>query len=186
MTEPRRTETEPRRTEFDPQLGQALKLGAPIAVVLLTIVAGAVQGAAAAILVLAGGALLAVIAVLWASVRTLIGETPLSGADAYALGAPRAEEEQKRAVLRALKDLEFERNVGKISEEDYQALTSRYRAEAKRLLRILDEEAQPRRERALAMVAKRLRKEGLADQPAKESHEVEAREADPRARKRKD
>ena len=97
------------------------------------------------ILVLATGALVSVIAVFWASVRTLVGETPLSGADAYALGAPRAEEEQKRAVLRALKDLEFERSVGKISDEDYEALVSKYRAEAKRLLRLLEENAQPGR-----------------------------------------
>jgi len=111
--------------------------------------------------VLAGGALIAVIAVFWASVRTLSGETPLSGADAYALGAPRAEEEQKRAVLRALKDLEFERSVGKISEEDYRALVAKYRAEAKRLLRILDTDALPRRAYVETLVAKRLRREGL-------------------------
>ncbi|MEO5728004.1 MAG: zinc ribbon domain-containing protein, partial [Byssovorax sp.] len=115
-----------------------------------------------AILVLAGGALIGVIAIFWASVRTLLGETPLSGADAYAIAAPRSEEEQKRAVLRALKDLEFERSVGKISEEDYGELVARYRGEAKRLLRQLDEEAQPRRERVEALVAKRLRREGLA------------------------
>src|SRR5262245_55702449 len=175
MTEPRRTETEPRRTEFDPQLGQALKLGAPIAVVLLTILAGWLQGPSAAILVLAGGALLAVIAVLWASIRTLVGETPLSGADAYALGAPRAEEEQKRAVLRALKDLEFERSVGKISDEDYAVLTAKYRGEAKRLLRVLEEEAQPRRERVEPMVVRRLRKEGLIDKA-----DAAYREAPPR------
>jgi ribosomal protein L40E len=139
------------------------KVGLPVAVVVLTLAAGAVLSAAAAILVLAASSLVAVIVIFWQSIRTLFGETALSAPDAYALGAPRAEEEQKQAVLRALKDLEFERSVGKISEEDYKALVAKYRAEAKRLLRLLDVEAQPGREHIEALVAKRLRREGLLD-----------------------
>jgi len=148
--------------ELERKITEILKVGLPAATVVIAGIAGTVQGPALAILVLAGGALFGVIAILWASVRTLFGETPLSGADAYALGAPRAEEEQKRAVLRALKDLEFERSVGKISDEDYAELVAKYRAEAKRLLRILDAEAQPRREHIEALVNKRLRREGFA------------------------
>jgi hypothetical protein len=125
------------------------------------IVVGMIQGAAAALLVLVAAALVTVIALFWGSVRTLLGETPLSGADAYALAAPRAEEEQKQAVLRALKDIEFERSVGKISEEDYAALVAKYRAEAKRLLRLLDEDAKPRRERVAQLVHARLVAAGL-------------------------
>src|SRR5262249_33242273 len=75
-------------------------------------------------------------------------------------------EEQKRAVLRALKDLEFERSVGKISEEDYRVLVGQYRAEAKRLLRMLEEDVQPAREAVEALVAKRLRRAGLLDEEA--------------------
>jgi hypothetical protein len=51
-------------------------------------------------------------------------------------------------VLRALKDLEFERSVGKISDDDYQQLLVAYRAEAKRLLRAIDESAEASRKRA--------------------------------------
>jgi hypothetical protein len=148
--------------DLEKKLAEYARIGLPILTVGIALTAGVVQGPASAILVLAGGALIGVIAVFWASVRTLLGETPLSGADAYALAAPRAEEERKRAVLRALKDLEFERSVGKISEEDYVELVARYRGEAKRLLREIDAEAQPRHERAEALVAKRLRREGLA------------------------
>jgi hypothetical protein len=147
--------------ELEERLASYAAPGIPALTLAIAILVGFIQGPASAILVLAGGALLGVIAVFWASVRTLLGETPLSGADAYAIAAPRSEEEQKRAILRALKDLEFERSVGKISEEDYQELTARYRGEAKRLLRLLDEEAAPRRERVEAIVAKRLRREGL-------------------------
>lgn len=126
-----------------------------------TIPVGLTQGAAAVVLVLVALALVLVISLFWASVRTLLGETPLSGADAYALAAPRAEEEQKQAILRALQDLKYERSVGKISEEDYAALESRYRAEAKRLLRSLDEEAKPRRDRVESLVHQRLAQAGL-------------------------
>lgn len=157
--------TEDEGRELDRQIAQYLRLGLPAATVVCAIVAGVLQGAAAVVLVLAGGALVSVIALFWASIRTLVGETALSGADAYALGTPRAEEEQKRAVLRALKDLEFERSVGKISEEDYQALVAKYRAEGKRLIRMLDEEAEPRRAKVQDLVAKRLYEEGLAERP---------------------
>src|SRR5262249_57017490 len=116
------------------------------------VAAGVLQGAPAVVLVLTAGALVSVIALFWASVRTLVGETPLSGADAYALGAPRAEEEKKRAVLRALKDLAFERSVGKISDEDYQALVAKYRAEAKRLLKAIEEDAGAERARVEPML----------------------------------
>jgi hypothetical protein len=142
--------------------GEHARTVLPLVVVALALGAGVILGPPSAVLVLAGGALIGVIATFWASIRTLIGETPLAGADAYALGAPRAEEERKRAVLRALKDLEFERSVGKISDDDYQVLVDKYRTEAKRLLKLLDSEAQPRRDQVEALVAKRLKKEGLA------------------------
>ena len=157
-----REDSRDQPSDLEKKLAEYARIGLPALTVAIALTAGFVQGPASAILVLAGGALIGVIAIFWASVRTLLGETPLSGADAYALAAPRSEEEQKRAVLRALKDLEFERSVGKISEEDYVELVARYRGEAKRLLRLLDEEAQPRRERVEALVAKRLRREGLA------------------------
>ncbi|WP_437952480.1 hypothetical protein WME98_18360 [Sorangium sp. So ce296] len=153
------------------QIVHYARFGVPLAALAGAGVAGLVAGPPAAILVLAGGALVAVIAIFWASLRVLLGETPLSGADAYAIGAPRAEEEQKQAVLRALKDLEFERSVGKISDEDYADLVAKYRAEAKRLLRVLDADAQPRREQVAALVARHLRRAGLQDDGGVEAPE---------------
>ena len=50
------------------------------------------------------------------------------------LAAPTAAEEQKRAVLRTLKDLEYELSVGKISKEDFEVTSAHFRAEAKRLI----------------------------------------------------
>lgn len=124
---------------------------APGALVVGTVATGLVAGPSLGVLVLAGGALVGAISAMWASVRALVGETPLAAEDAFALGAPSSEEEQKRAVLRAIKDIEFERAVGKISEEDFRVLLARYRGEAKQLLRRIDESRAPERARAEAL-----------------------------------
>ena len=117
---------------------------------------GTLVGLEIALLVAAGSALVAVIALLFGSIQSLTGESPLSFEEALTLGAPSAEEEQKRAVLRALKDLEYERSVGKISDQDYAELSARYRAEAKRLIELLDDNLSPARERAEKALAERL------------------------------
>jgi ribosomal protein L40E len=153
--------------ELDQKIGEAVQIGLPIVIVSLVILAGVFVDAPTALLVAAAGALIAVIAVFWSSLRTLLGETPLSTADAYVFGAtPHVEEEQKRSVLRALKDIEFERSVGKISDEDYAQLAAKYREEAKRLLQTIDEKSALGRERAEALVEKKLRQVGLAEAKA--------------------
>ncbi len=133
--------------------------------------AGLRFGASGVVLGLAALTLVGVITAFWSSLRTLLGETRLSGADAYAIGAPRVEEEQKRAVLRALKDLEFERSVGKISDDDYKALVVEYRREAKRLLRMLDEASADQRARAERVVAQRFAELGLGPWESDEKEE---------------
>ncbi len=120
-------------------------------------------GPAIAVLVVAGAALVVTIAAMWSSLRALVGDTKLSPEDAFAMGAPSAEEEQKRAVLRAIKDIEFEHAVGKISDDDYRALDARYRAEAKRLLRVLDARAAPERTRVEELARRRLESAGLVE-----------------------
>jgi len=142
--------------ELIEQHGTLLRVTVPTVIAATTVATGILFGPPSAVLVLAGCALLSVIALFWSSVRTLVGETPLSGADAYALGAPKQEQERKQAMLRALKDLEYERSVGKISEEDFLVLNRRYREEAKRLLRFLADDAAPRRKRAEALLERRL------------------------------
>jgi hypothetical protein len=116
-----------------------VRWAAPLFALTLAIAAGSLFGVQLVVLTLAGCALLLVISLLWSSVQALAGESELSFEEAFSLGARSAEEEQKRAVLRALKDLEYERSVGKISEDDYHEYSARYRAEAKRLIQNLDE-----------------------------------------------
>src|SRR5690349_4078644 len=138
--------------------GDSAKWIAPV-VVLTALVVGATSGLGPSLLVLAGGMLTAVVLLFWSSLGRLTGESPLSLEEAVGLGAPSPEEERKRSILRALKDLEYERSVGKISEEDFAELSARYRAEAKALLKLIDAESAPMRRRAEELLAARLTEE---------------------------
>src|SRR4051812_44449350 len=129
---------------------------APLITLLAAAIARTLYGVQLGVLVLAAAALSLVIWLLWSRVQALTGESELTFEEAFSLGARSAEEEQKRAVLRALKDLEYERSVGKISEEDYASLAEHYRTEAKRLLRAVDRDLSPERERAERILAERL------------------------------
>jgi hypothetical protein len=128
----------------------------PLAVVVAAAVLGNVFGLGFGLLIVAGGVLGGSIWLIWSSLQGLGSDAPITLEEALSLGAPSAEEEQKRAVLRALKDLEYERAVGKISDEDYASLAEHYRGEAKRLLRAVDKDLSPERERAERILAERL------------------------------
>jgi hypothetical protein len=97
------------------------------------------SGPPAMILVLAASALSGAIWLMWSSLQR-VGESDEMGfEEALSFAAPSATEEQKRAVLRALKDLEYERHVGKISEEDFIQVSAEYRQKAKELIAEQDE-----------------------------------------------
>src|SRR5450432_1131867 len=132
---------------------------APLFTLVAAITAGAFYGVQLVVLTLAAAALLLVIWLLWSSVQALAGESELSFEEAFSMGTRSAEEEQKRAVLRALKDLEYERSVGKISAEDYHEYSARYRAEAKRLIRDLDESLAEARKQVEREVERRVGKQ---------------------------
>ena len=147
----------------------------PLLVVVVALIMGQIFGVQLAVLGLAGGVLLLVIWLLWNSVQALAGDTELSFEEAYGLGARTAEEEQKRSVLRALKDLEYERSVGKIGEEDFHEYSARYRAEAKRLMQSLDEGLSVQRKQVEAELARRLSKQ----QPVEPETTEETAEKEP-------
>ncbi len=153
-----------------------------LVVVLIAIGAGLLRGLPGAILVLASGMLLLIVSLLWNSLQGLTGESPISLEEALGLGAPSAEEEQKRAVLRALKDLEYEHSVGKISEEDYASLTARYRTEAKALLRSLDQSLAPNREHAEKLLEKRLAEAHLDEKPRRGRNKKNKPKPEPESR----
>ncbi len=147
-------------------LGDSAKWVAPV-VILTALIVGATAGLGPSLLVLAGGMLTGVVLLFWSSIGRLTGESPLSLEEAIGLGAPSPEEERKRSILRALKDLDYERSVGKISDEDFAELSARYRADAKALLKLIDAESAPMRQRAEERLAARLRGEKASDAPRK-------------------
>jgi hypothetical protein len=170
---------------------------APLAVLLGAAVLGALRGPGAAVLALAGGALLAAIAGLWNSLRVLAGDAPLSLHEAIDLGAPSALQERKQKILLALKDLQREHALGKISDDDFKDLSARYRAEAKQLLREMDEDLAPARAKAEALLEARLSGAPAADgedsetagdgeaDDTKASEEDEAPQEKPRKKKKR-
>ena len=118
-----------------------------------------------AILVLAGASLIGTLSVVWRSIESLTEDSTLDLEEALSLAVPNEEEERKRSILRALRDLEFEHSVGKVTEEDYERLSQRYRAEARRLLRRIDEDLGPARKRAEHDLQVELHKAGLGEKP---------------------
>ena len=154
---------------------------ATLATIAIAVVVGFSYGLELSVLLLAASALGLVIALLWASVRNLTGETPLTLDEALMLGAPTAEEEQKRAVLRALKDLEFERSVGKLSEADYQAYSARYREEARRLIERVDASLGQARELAEKLLTERVQGSNLDDLEKPRGDQAVDEEQEPKA-----
>jgi hypothetical protein len=149
----------------------------PVLALVTVIVTGVMVGVEVMLLVIAFFSLIGVIMLLWSSVQSLAGQSPLTLDEALTLAAPSAEEEQKRAALRALKDIEYERSVGKISPEDYAEFSARYRTEAMRLMQLLDEGEKPAVAQIDALVEKRLaerdraaaEKVNQSDEPAEDS-----------------
>lgn len=133
---------------------------APWGVALLvpaTVLVGSRWGAGAGVLVAASGALALALGLLYRSVGALLSaagagtvEVELEPGETVAL------EHEKAALLRTLKDLEYERAVGKISEEDFQSAGKQYRARAVEVLAHIDRDLAPWRKKAEQAIAKRL------------------------------
>jgi hypothetical protein len=116
-----------------------LRALAPGAVVFATALAVVFGDLGVAVLVLAASALLGAIAALWTSLQALSGNVPMTIDEAITLANADAVDERKREILQTLKDLDLDFGVGKIGQEDYDALVARCRREAKGLLRAGDE-----------------------------------------------
>lgn len=153
------------------ELSRVLRWLLPSVGAVASVTVGVVLGLEVALLVLAGFVLLGVILVLWTSIQALTGQPNLSLEEALSLAAPSAEEEQKRAILRTLNDLKYERSVGKISDADYAELLTTYTARAKELIQTVDAETEQSKAAAERLLAKR-----LVDVPTKQRGK---RKADP-------
>ncbi len=89
------------------------------------------------------GATLALGWVVWLvfrAARALVIEAPASDAGAVVTGKRRKElEREKQALLKALKELDFDHQMGKVSDKDFGEISSTYRARAIRVMRQLDD-----------------------------------------------
>jgi ribosomal protein L40E len=141
---------------------------------LAVVVAAAVVGASAAsvggrsstpFLVGATLALGWIVWLLFRAAAALVRE-PDVGDTIVATGRRRKElEREKQSLLKALKELDFDHEMGKVSQKDFDDISALYRARAIRVLRRLDE-AGGDYERMIAVdVAKRLQKSGGAATP---------------------
>lgn len=117
-------------------------------------------GVGMAVLVFLTAALLGAILLVWHSLRTLAGDADVDpGLElAAATSVPFELADKKRRALRALKDLEQEHDLGKIDDADYKALDADYRAQAKDVIREMDDSIAPFREKAEAIVREHLDK----------------------------
>ncbi len=137
-------------------LGVLAALGGAVAV-------GLLRGAPSAVLWLAFVALASAVMLFWETLRLVLDpRVPGDPTDDDEAAATESLSARKRLALRALKELEFERSLGRISEEDFQGLSVRYRAEARDAMQALDTGLGRWRDEAAALLDKAAQK-ALAD-----------------------
>ena len=111
---------------------------------------------------------LAIFAAAYVGVTALRTVLPLAGtlrddgAEAIGDRTRAALEREKTLVLRSIKELEFDRGMGKVSEKDFAEMSARLRARAARLMRQLDA-GSLYREQIEKEIAKRLEKTVSSD-----------------------
>ncbi|MFO0712870.1 MAG: hypothetical protein U0353_23655 [Sandaracinus sp.] len=107
-------------------------------------------------IVLASVALLLALVALWSSLRYALAAAngATESLDSAELPDRAALIDEKKSLLRAIKDLEYEHAVGKISPEDYQRLDGAYRRRAKEVIGLLEQDLAPYQARAEALLAR--------------------------------
>jgi hypothetical protein len=102
---------------------------------------------------LAGVCLALVLFQLWQSLRVLLARSKAPRLTSGPSHAGRAAlMREKDELLTAIRDVRSEHELGKLSAADSQQLEQRYRVRAREVLRHLDEQLAPHRERARAML----------------------------------
>ena len=106
-----------------------------------TVVVFLSRGQSAAAIILLSCAVFAAAYVGASALRTvlpLVGPQPDDSSEVLGDRARAALEREKTLVLRSIKELEFDRGMGKVSEKDFGEMSARLRARAARLMRQLD------------------------------------------------
>lgn len=110
-----------------------------------------------AFIVLSAGGLLFAISFLWAALRSLFGgKSDTQVAESVAMRKRHELLDEKEAALKSIKDLEFEHEVGKLSDEDFRRLQAEFRARAKHVLRELDDDLREHRAKAEQLLTREM------------------------------
>lgn len=135
-------------------------------------------GLGAALILLAGGAL---VLFIWLAFRAVQAITEPDETSILLELAPTTAAARKTAALRALKDLETERGLGNLSDDDYAELEARYREDAKVAMREVDEERRSLRERAEAIAERAIAKalEAPEEKPEKPEKPEKVKQTEP-------
>ncbi|MFW6198050.1 MAG: hypothetical protein ACOC5B_04220, partial [Myxococcota bacterium] len=126
---------------------------------------------------LTSAVLLLALAALWQSLRAAFGVVKVE----QSAGAVASEEraallDEKASLLQSIRDLELDRDSGKISEPDFERLNGQLRSRARLVLQMLDEDVRPYRPEAEALVAEAMRAAGLASSTAPATEPVAGEE----------
>lgn len=174
-------EEERAQAEIDAAWARWLGPGA----VLIVLLGGAIVwlrfGPPAVVLWFAFASLTGAVLLFWEALRTVLDPGAQGDASpAEALALEDAElRAQKKAALRALKELEFEHSIRRISDGDYAELRERYRADARAAMEALDKGLGAYLDRAEELAVKEL---GVLEAgAAKGEGETESAKAEPSA-----
>jgi hypothetical protein len=144
---PPATAEEQRLTSPSARFAQRKRFLYPAAVVVAAALVGSVAAAmgasvSAVFLALATGMLGWAVWLVAKTARALTDEAPAYEAEAVSGGRRKELTREKQALLKALKELEFDHEMGKVSDKDYNDISTQYRARAVGVMRRLDEAAQ--------------------------------------------
>lgn len=103
-------------------------------------------------IVVAAGFLVCVLYAAWQSVRALLVDAMRAPERSARAAEREALLREKEALLRAIREAEMDRDVGKLSERDFERLNARLRARAREVLGTLDAHLSPHRERARSLL----------------------------------
>jgi hypothetical protein len=121
------------------------------------------------------GATLALGWVVWLAFRAaqaLVKDGPTVEAGAIVTGKRRKElEREKQSLLKALKELDFDHQMGKVSDKDFADIGALYRARAIRVMRQLDDAGRDYETMIAAEVGKRL--SAVSSQPSAPAPEAD-------------
>lgn len=128
------------RSEGRDELARYVPAIAAGVVLVVAIPLGLTRGAPAVVLWLAFTALASAVLFFWEALRTTLDPTaPGDEVETDDEGVPAELEARKKAALQALRDIEFERSIGRLSDDDFKGLEKKYRDEARAAMRAIDE-----------------------------------------------